>query len=338
MTGWKTWLVLALVLAFIALFAMSHAGDVRVAAHLLRTARPWPLAAALAFQALYYFFAALVVRQCLHLVDYDAPFSWTLQATFLLIFVSRIVPGPAATGPAALYFLLERRGVPKARSAIVGPLFYAVDYGIFAVLAVVGLGALALRGGGGTIAEAALPALGALLLGFTAALALLNRPAALEAALGWLARGLNGLLRLLRVKPRISTSMPREAAETLTEVRRRLRSRPVIGFLLAGFGLAMVLCDVASMACSFLAFGVWVGLPAAFLGYCLATAGAMVSVLPGGLGTFDAAMVLGFTGLGVSQAAALAATLAYRILATWLPALLGMAAWRAVAAPAAGRE
>jgi Mg2+-importing ATPase len=337
MTGWKTWLVLALVILFIGLFAAGHAADVRVAARLLQTARPWPLVAALSFQALYYVFAALVVRQCLHLVDYDAPFGWTLQATFLLIFFSRIVPGPAATGPAALYYLLERRGVQKARSAIVGPLFFAVDYGVFFVLAAVGLAALVLRGGSGAVAKAAVPGLCALFLGFAAVPVLLSRPGALEAALAWLARGLNYVFRLFRVKARISAAMPCDVMETISEMRRRLRSHPHIGILLACFGLTMVLCDVASMACSFLAFGVWVGVPVAFLGYCLSTVGAMVSVLPGGLGTFDAAMVLGFTGLGVPRAAALAATLAYRIIATWLPALLGMAAWRAVAAPA-GRQ
>jgi phosphatidylglycerol lysyltransferase len=52
--------------------------------------------------------------------------------------------------------------------------------------------------------------------------------------------------------------------------------------------------------------------------------GAIVSILPGGLGTFEMAMILGFAGLGAPKPVAVAATLVYRVLATWLPAVPGV--------------
>jgi uncharacterized protein (TIRG00374 family) len=228
-----------------------------------------------------------------------------------------------------MYYLLERRGLPKARSALVGPLFYAVDYAVFILLLGIGFTALLQRGEGHAEAMAALPSLAALVVGGFIAWRLAARPRRLEAVLAGIARFLNGAARLARLSARVPPGFAREAAETVAEVRDRLRGHPGIGFRLFGAGLAMLLCDVATMAFAFGAFGVWVGVPTAFLGFCMASVGAVFSVLPGGLGTFDAAMVLGFTGLGVPRPAALAATVAYRVIATWLPALLGLFAWRA---------
>lgn len=329
MKGWMKWLILAALILLVAWFVRAHLPDLRAAGRLLVDARPWPLAAALLFQLLYYVCAAVVVRQCLRLVDFDAPFGWTLHATFLLIFVSRTVPGPAAAGPAAMYYLLEKRGLSKTRAAMVGPLFFAVDYGVFFLLLAVGLAATFLRGG--AVEFSAVVPLLLCVFAVAGLLAwLVARPSRLERLLSGATRTLNRAAAALRLPWRIPSSAALSAVRSVTDMRHRLRAHPGIGVSLAASGAAMLLCDVACMASCFLAFDVWVGIGPAFLGFCLATAGALISVLPGGLGTFDAAMVAGFTSLGAPRPAALAATLAYRVLATWIPALLGVFAFRIV--------
>lgn len=329
MARWLRWYILAALIAAGVIFVQAHSADVAAARDLLNDARPLPLAAAVAFQFLYYFFAALVLREALRLVDFEAPFGWTLRAAFLLIFISRMVPGPAAAGPAALYYLLERRGLSKARSALVGPIFYAVDFGIFFILLAVGLGALVLRGDTVATAAAAPVLIVAALIGAWLAW-LIHHPHRLEASVETVVRVGNGILRTLHIPWRAPGNGAARVAGAVRDARQRLRRHPGIGIRLVISGVAMLLSDVAGMTCCFLAFGVWNGISTSFLGFCIATSGALVSVLPGGLGTFDAAMVFGFTVLGAPRAQTLAATVVYRLLATWLPAALGFFAARAL--------
>jgi uncharacterized protein (TIRG00374 family) len=312
----------------VAALAIRSSGDARAALKLTERARLWPLAAALGFQFLYYVFAGLVVRQILLLVDFRAPFWWTVHATFLLIFVSRIVPGPALTGPALMYLLLERRGLSRARSAFVGPMFFVVDYGVFFVLLAAGLLALSTRHPLTRGDLAAVPLLAIAFGILVAVLWALRCPRRIEAVLRPPARAANAALKALRLKARISESAPAQAAAAASEVRERWKSRPGLAVSIVSAGLAMLLCDVATMACVFRAFGVVLAPSTALLGFCLATVGALASILPGGLGGFEVAMVLGFVGLGAPRPAAIAATLVYRLIATWFPALPGLSAYR----------
>ena len=337
MKGSRRLLPLLFVLALIALFAFRNNHDLREAVRILHHARFGPLLGALAAQVLYYAFATLTVRQCLRLADFDLPFIRSLRATFLLIFVSRIVPGPAATGPAAMYLILGRRGLDKTRAAFVGPMFYAVDYAAFFLLLIVGVLSAALNRQDVRGAMAAIPVAGiAVVIAWIAVLAW-RRPDRVCAFLTKWRDVLNRVAGGLRLKARLSADGPDHVAKSLTEMRDRLKRQPGIGWKMAFAGTAMLLSDVAAMALCLRAFGYSPTLPTALLGFCLATVGAIVSFLPGGLGTFEIAMVAGFVSLGVPKPVALAATLAYRLIATWLPALLGVFASSELSQPAANR-
>jgi uncharacterized membrane protein YbhN (UPF0104 family) len=323
LTAWKRILPLGVLIAIVAVFAIRNTQDLQEALRLFRSARPWPLAGAFAFQILYYLFATLTVAQCLRLVDFPQPFFGTLRATFLLIFVSRIVPGPAATGPAAMYFILGRRGLDRTRAAFVGPMFYAVDYAVFSGLLICGVAGAALRHQDIRGAAVGLPVLGLALGCAWVAIRFWNSPERLAAAL---CRLRDGAGHMLPGRFRLPESGPARVAAIVADMREHVTTHPGAGWKLAGAGTAMLLCDVATMSLCIIAFGPWLATSSFVLGFCLATLGAIVSFLPGGLGTFEVAMVLGFVGLGVPRPAALAATLAYRVIATWLPALLGLTA------------
>lgn len=283
-----------------------------------------PLLGALAAQVLYYAFATLTVRQCLRLVDFELPFVRSLRATFLLIFVNRIVPGPAATGPAAMYVILGRRGLDKTRAAFVGPMFYAVDYAAFFLLFIAGVLCALLNRQDVRTASAAIPVAAVSVCISWVALAAWRRPDLVRVFLARWRDALNRLLAGLRVKARLPEDGPDHVARALLEMRDRLEHHPGIGWKMAFAGTAMLLSDVVTMALCFRAFGNAPSVSTALLGFCLATVGAIVSFLPGGLGTFEIAMVAGFTSLGVPKPVSLAATLTYRVIATWLPALLGV--------------
>ena len=64
---------------------------------------------------------------------------------------------------------------------------------------------------------------------------------------------------------------------------------------------------------------------AVYLGASLVAAAAPT---PGGLGAIEAALVAGFTGVGMDPAIAVAAVLSYRLLTFWLPILPGWLCFR----------
>lgn len=321
MTGRKRLVPLIFVGVAIALLALRHQHDLLEAIRLLHAARSVPIAGALACQCLYYLFATLTVNQCLRLVDFRLPFSQALRSTFLLIFVNRIVPGPAATGPAAIYVILGRRGLDRTKAAFVGPLFYAADYGAFFVLLLIGVLAAALRRQDVRPAAAAIPVAAVACLVTATVGRVWYRPDRLRR---FLVRWRGTANRFLPAQLHIGEAGPANVANEVTVMRDRLRLYPGIGRGLAAAALAMLTCDVLTMAFCFSAFGYTPPPSTALLGFCLATVGAIVSFLPGGLGTFEMAMILGFVGLGSPKPVAVAATLVYRVIATWLPAVPGL--------------
>ncbi|HEY3413612.1 MAG TPA: lysylphosphatidylglycerol synthase transmembrane domain-containing protein [Armatimonadota bacterium] len=338
MTGPRRLLPLIVVLALVALFAFRNNHELREAVRILQHARSGPLMWALAAQILYYAFATLTVRQCLRLVDFDIPFAQSLRATFLLIFVNRIVPGPAATGPAAMYLILGRRGLDKTRAAFVGPMFYAVDYAAFFLLLLLGVLSAILNRQDVRSAVAAIPIVGVAVVVAWAALRMWRRPERVRRFLTRWRDALNATLAGLRLKARLPANGPDHVAETVAGMRDRLDRHPGIGWKMGFAGVAMLLSDVVTMALCLSAFGYSPSVSTALLGFCLATVGAIISFLPGGLGTFEIAMVAGFGSLGVPRPVALAGTLAYRIIATWLPAALGVFASGELARPKANRD
>ena len=100
----------------------------------------------------------------------------------------------------------------------------------------------------------------------------------------------------------------------VAEIVRRLRGRDprYIGALAA----AMAAFDVDV---SFVQVG------AVYLGASIIAAAAPT---PGGLGAMEAALVAGFTGLGIEPGVAVAAVLSYRLATYWLPILPGWLSFR----------
>ena len=92
---------------------------------------------------------------------------------------------------------------------------------------------------------------------------------------------------------------------------------------LMGGSLAVTLAYIVALACAANAFDAGVSLAevgAVYLGASLLAAAAPT---PGGLGAMEAALVAGFTAIGMNGAIAVATVLSYRLATYWLPILPG---------------
>lgn len=89
--------------------------------------------------------------------------------------------------------------------------------------------------------------------------------------------------------------------------------------------VAQNLAYAAALLASLAAFGASAPFVGVFVVYMIAATVAAISPTPGGLGAMEAALVAGFTRLGIPGGPAIAAVLAFRIVTFWLPIPIG--AW-----------
>jgi uncharacterized protein (TIRG00374 family) len=109
-----------------------------------------------------------------------------------------------------------------------------------------------------------------------------------------------------------------------------LAKRPFAFVRLFFFQVLVLFLDLMTIYCCFLALGDRPHLSVVTLSYALANFLSMMALLPGGGGSFEATMVLTSSQLGVNANTALGATLIYRVLTFWLPALLTALTYRRV--------
>ncbi|MGH2945962.1 MAG: flippase-like domain-containing protein, partial [Solirubrobacteraceae bacterium] len=104
-----------------------------------------------------------------------------------------------------------------------------------------------------------------------------------------------------------------------------MRRRPAI---LLG-ALAWWAFDIGALAAAFHAFGSPPGPAVLVMGYFLGMLGNLLP-LPGGVGGVEGGMIGAFVAFGEPAGAALVAVLAYRLVAFWLPTVIGAPAYVAL--------
>ena len=120
----------------------------------------------------------------------------------------------------------------------------------------------------------------------------------------------------------------RSALDFVRDADPRLARNPAALLKSAAYHLAILVCDAGTMWILIRAFGGSAPARAVFVSFFISNILRTVTILPGGLGTFEAASVLTLHVVGVPVALALAATLVFRGLSFWLPMLPGFWFWR----------
>ena len=248
---------------------------------------------------------------------------WYLIATAQLSAAAfgKIVPGGAASGGALQFTMLTQGGIRGGRvasgitavSIISGATVLALP--LFALPALVGVFDIE-----STLRRVALFGLGvlAVLLGFSILMLLVDHP------LHWAGRGLDWIRGKVLHHP---TRHPDIADRLLAE---RDIVRDVLGqnwraALAAALGQRGL--DFAALLMAVYGTGTELNPLLVLLAYGVAQILTIVPITPGGLGFVEVGLV-GFLGFaGMETGAALVATLAYRLVAYWLPMLAGAVAY-----------
>jgi uncharacterized protein (TIRG00374 family) len=220
---------------------------------------------------------------------------------------------PGKVGEVVKSFLLKRRfGVPMAGTAASLVVERVTD--LLAVLALA-VGGLAGGGFGGRGLALGLDTSSAWVLiagvlALASALAFLLQSRLQRAVLRTLGR-VPGLARLARALPPL-----------LESSQKLLTPLPLV----LGLGLAVAAwsCEALALHVILDALGAEVALAGAFFAFAAASLLGVLSMLPGGLGGFEATMVVLLGRLAVEPSTAVAATLLFRLGTLWLVSVLGL--------------
>jgi glycosyltransferase 2 family protein len=311
---WR-WLISLAILVVVAVLAYTQRDELGSLTATVKSADPLWLTAAIVSQVAVYLMFALVLWQALRIVGHRQRLGTILPVSFTGIVFNRIFP---SSGTVLEAVGLVSRGVPRGAATVAISLNLISGSCAFGLVLLGGLGYL--LSNGDIHARTLIALLPVLVIVTIIALFVIRQ-----------ARNRDGLTRrALRIQRQAGRLLRRtfapeavlhfidEMYDSLALIRTNGR-----GFVeLVGIQSIVLLLDAAGLMLLFIALDIWPNLVLVLLGYAVAHTVATASSLPGGGGTFEAAMTVTFTQLGIEAHIALAVTLLYRLLTFWLPLLV----------------
>lgn len=277
----------------------------------------WAIGLAVVAQALRYVAIAFVFQALVHSTKWHLPLASALGVTLAGNAFGLVAGGIVATS-AAQYHWLRERGADQADAAVAGGLVIQINNLIIALLSLVGILHLLVRGEL-TVVEVACLGLIALAIAATVALFVYGRRHAVTLAHG-LAHIVRPIYHVLR-RPFDPLALEAALREVLSVWDRRKEdgwTKPLGGALL---GAAL---DILTLFAVFLAAGYPIRLGTLVSGYGLSLLLGKMILVPGGVGVVEASMAALYSGLGVPNEVLVIVVLAYRLISFWAPHILGL--------------
>jgi Mg2+-importing ATPase len=319
--GWLTWLLgLALLAAVVG--AAVHFADQRAFVGLLQQAEPRWLAVAILLQAGTYLAQGGIWRRVADACGCPLPLRTAFELSLAKLFVDQALPSAGLSSSILIAKALEQRELPSpmVKASV---LIDLTSYNLAYVIALAAALAIGVEHGQGTMP---LVVTAAIFLALTVTLS----AALLELA----GRSHERLAAALRRFPAASRTL-----EFFAGADGRLVRSPRVLAATVALQASIFLLDAATVWLLILALGKRASLMGVFASFMIANLVRSVGIVPGGLGTFEAASVLTLGLVGVDLAVSLSATLLFRGLSFWLPMLPGY--WfsrRALAEPRVRRR
>lgn len=230
--------------------------------------------------------------------------------------VNNIFPSGGVSGFSYLSLRMKSEGVSTARATLVQMMRFIMVFISFQVLLFTGLFMLAVAGNASRLtilvagSLATLMLVGTLLIGF-----IIGSKQRINDFFTFITKLLNGLIHLVRPNNPETINIT-NARQTFTELhenylvlKRNYKDlrRPII------YGLGANLTEIGAIYVVYLAFGHVVNPGAVIIAYAIANFAGLVSVLPGGIGIYEALMTGVLAAGGVPPSISLPVTVMYRV-------------------------
>jgi uncharacterized protein (TIRG00374 family) len=306
--GWsrRSWAIGLLALAGVIAFAAWRGEEKRLESIVSEAAPAW-LLASVAFQAGTYLLTAATWQRALVWAHEPRALRSLVSLSLAKLFTDQAIPSGGVSGSMLLVTALGRKGVP--RSAAIGAVLVSLVgyYLAYSIALGITLPILWTLGDLSTTVIALSALLCLLAIGVVVSIRRLA------------SRGPGSLPRWVAALPIAGAFLERieEAPPEALHDRRLLAQT-------TGLQFAVFACDTATLWTVLRAVG-WQAHPAeVFAAFVIASVAGTIGIVPGGLGTFEAACVGMLHAVGTPTTVALTATLLVRGFTFWLPMLPGL--------------
>ncbi len=313
------WKVIITVLTFVALGGMIYALRVQILESLrnLGKVNTWALLLMIPLQITNYHAYTNQSRSLFRLLGERLKYRSMYRLMLELNFVNNVFPSGGVTGFSYFSLRMKDAEVSTAKSSLVYLMRFILVFISFQILLAVGLVLLAIDGRasgfvllvGGSLASLIL--FGTLLIAFV-----IGSKTRINAFFVTLTRLLNRVIHVIRPHhpETINVEKVRKLFDELHDDYIKIKAdlgslrKPLLWSLLANATEVMTIYSV------YIAFGNWVNPGAVILAYAVANFAGIVSVLPGGVGIYEALMTAVLAASGVPAGLSIPVTVMYRVL------------------------
>lgn len=286
----------------------------------LRRVNGWFLLLLLPVEALNYHAQAKMYQKIFAIVGNPLTYKSLIRTSLELNFVNHVFPSGGAAGIS--YFSLSMRDGEKltaAKATLVHFMKLVLTFLSFEVVIVFGLLSLSIMGRVSNLTILVTAVLSTLLLVGTLGFAyIVGSKARINHFFTGVTKILNRLIQIVRPKhpETLNIGKARRIFDDIHENYNEISSN--YQQLRGPFGWAFVanITEVLAVYVVYLAFGHFVNIGAVIIAYAVANFAGLVSVLPGGVGIYEALMTAIMASTGVSPAVSLPVTVMYRVLNT----------------------
>lgn len=250
------------------------------------------------------------------IVGNDLSYKFLFKASLELNFINNIFPSGGVSGISYFGMRMRGRDLTGGRATLVHIMKLVLLFVAFEVVLIVGLLSLALGGHVSDLVIFFAATLSTLMVvGTVAFVMIIGHERRIQVAFEFITKTLNRLVHLVlpKYKEIISIDRARSLVDELHHNYKLIESHykdlkmPFVWAVVANVS------EVGAVYIVYIAFGHWVNPGAVILAYGVANFAGLVSVLPGGVGIYEALMTAVLAATGVRAAISLPVTVMYRI-------------------------
>lgn len=314
---WVKWIVMLALLGLAVKLILPQLGDLRKSAEVLRTMRPWAVGLAILSEILSYVALGYMMKRIVGLTGQVLTLHRAFGVTLASGAVGLVAGGLVGIGGSSFRWLRDA-GIRAEGALLAGWLPTLLNASTIGAFALIGMVELVLFQDISTALWIAFGLSVGLLVAVASALfwASGHREAAKRILARW--QGKWARLRKKPADPEPMLAFVDRLFDAFHVLKTRGWKAPVAA---AAIG---VLLDMGAMFWLFVAAGSALTPGKVLSGYALPLLIGKVAVIPGGIGVVEGTMILLYHGFGIETAAAVLVVLAYRVIAFWMPNLLGL--------------
>lgn len=272
-------------------------------------------------QALNYHSQAKLYQNLFAMLGNKLRYKFLYRASLELNFVNHVFPSGGVSGISYFGMRLKNDEITGGKATLVHIIKLGLLFLSFEVLLIAGLVTLSIGNQANDFVILVTTMITTLMVvGTIAFVTIIGSKKRINATFTFLTRVLNRILHffLPRSPETINIKRAERAFEELHNNYKTIESKwrdlrwPFLWALLANF------TEVLAIYVVYLAFGEWVNIGAVILAYAVANFAGLVSVMPGGVGIYEALMTGVLVAAGIPAALSLPVTVMYRVLSTLL--------------------